>query len=176
MRPMKRPTLLLIIILTACAEPEFDGLGSDTGDELGDSPCAEQSCEPPARWDPNGFDCALFDCVQDFDDPDGEIVCSAVVQADGGHWLDFAISTPTTGDLSWNELPWDADAGAWEDADLIAPGGDSCGTIRFNAEAIAPDPNTPGERYVDLVCTDWTAGVFTTSRVYLTPYGPITQL
>jgi hypothetical protein len=145
-----------------------DGDG-DPGDGDGDG----DSCPfVPDGWPPAPVACRVLSCWQDMADPDGPIDCEAIIHVEAGHPGQLSISGSGSGQFSWNEAPWNVDGGTWEDADFVGSGSE-CGWISLNSAAIGPD--SMNERYFDLICDDFSLGLFSSSRVYLTPNGPIVE-
>jgi hypothetical protein len=148
-----RRILTLTILTLACdtGQPcSFDDLG-ETGEPL-------QACldDVPNDWPSTPVACRVIACHQDLDDPDQPLICSAVIHVEPGHWGNISIESSGSGELGWNEQPFNAEADRWENAEFIGSGTE-CGTISVNAE---PD--------MDL-------GLYTFSRVYLTPNGPVVE-
>jgi hypothetical protein len=166
---VKNSTLcaLFFAILPACADDGLDPFMLD--DEAGDTgfdgqlPCVDLPEDFPSA----AVDCRALACAIS-DDADEKLMCSAVLYIPEGEDADFALATSSPGsDLPWNELPWNAEAGSWENAEMVGIGL-TCGYFNVNTSTILP--GSDGARYVELVCSG--AG-FATSRVYLTDEGPV---
>jgi hypothetical protein len=138
-------------------------LGTGTGDLEGlPPPCPGIKADWP--WDAS-LACEATTCWLD----GHRLHCDAAWALPYGHQGDFALGTP--GDKPWNGLPHNADAGAWEDAFYRGGTAPSCGHFSINTDDIAP--NADDERVVLMICTDMTAGLFTTRRIVLTDGGPV---
>jgi hypothetical protein len=150
--------------LCGCTEDPLDGNdeAGETGFD-GELPCVDLPADfPNAEVDCRALNCSISD------DRDRKLVCSAVLHTPDGEPADFALATSSPGgELHWNELPWNAEAGSWENAEMIGIG-TTCGYFAINTATILPD--FQGDRYVELVCA---GGSFNTSRVHLTLDGPV---
>ena len=96
---------------------------------------------------------------------------AVLLYVEPGHRANVAIEGSGSGALGWNETPFNADAGPLENAELVGAGID-CGQVSVNAAYIGPSLLT-GDRFVDVTCTDHDIGLYSASRVYLTPAGPV---
>jgi hypothetical protein len=182
--PMKRFSNLFALLtctLVACdcdyVPPSDDETGTTgtMGDGDGDSDGEQPPCPGlPLDW-PSGepIGCKPLGCVLD---DGGRLTCVAAMYVAPGHWGDFAISPsagPIAGEAPWNEWPYNADAGTWEDAEYVGQGV-VCGTFAFNTAELEAGA-VGGPPFVEISCTDWTAGWFTTARVLLTEQGPVVE-
>jgi len=100
-------------------------------------------CEPAA--------CQIISCEQ----LSSGIACQFSFSVEIGHWAEVSFQLSEAGELGWNELPYNADAGLFEDAKLVGEG-QSCGIVTLDQEAAGHD--------LIMTCTDWTEGTFSVSN------------
>lgn len=159
--------MLILTLLSACTDDGFTDLTDDEAGETGFDgvlPCIDLPDDFPSAE----VDCRALDC-EIAAGPDAKLMCSAVLSIPEGQAADFALITSSPGatELSWNELPWNAEAGSWENAEMVGIG-TTCGYFNINTATILPGHD--GARFVELVCS---GSGFATSRVYLTDDGPL---
>jgi hypothetical protein len=129
--------------------------------------------------------CTLVACDCDYVPPSDDETGTTGTMGDGdgdsdgeqppcpGLPLDSPSAGPIAGEAQWNEWPYNADAGTWEDAEYVGQGV-VCGTFAFNTAELEAGA-VGGPPFVEISCTDWTAGWFTTARVLLTEQGPVVE-
>ena len=142
---MLRVIVAGLVLVAACDAETVDACPSPT---INDS----TTCEATACW------------------LDGTVLhCDAIWSLPDGHRGSFAIGTP--GDQPWNELPYNANAGDWEDADYQGGDASACGHVSVDTAMI--EPREDGERSVLLICDDVTMHRFEVHRIRLTDAGPL---
>lgn len=133
------------MLLAGCELKSFEVADGETGDGC------EDGCEPVA-----GELCQVSGC----DVVGGRLACEVTMMLPEGSDGDFAIVSSGFGDVPWNELPWNAEAGDLENAEIAGPV--ICGEASIITASVTP--NAEGERYVHLVCADYTLGGYTSFR------------
>ena len=141
---MLRVIVLGLLVLVACDSEIVDACPVSD---------AITACEATACW----FEGTVLHCDASWSLPDG-------------HRGDFAIGTPSN--QPWNELPYNADAGAWENADYRGGDSSACGHVSIDTALIQPHG---GERSVLLICDDMTMHQFEVHRIRLTDAGPLIE-
>lgn len=144
-----RPAIFTLVLLLACDDTTYA------------DPCHEQQDE--VEPDDLEIGCNVIACAIS-GEPEAPMICEVEIDLEPGHLVDFAIESSGFGALPWNQLPWDVEAGEWEQADYVGVGSE-CGIVSLNTAAIVAD--TSGERWIDVVCEDVTAGAYASTRVYL---------
>lgn len=125
-----RLTSAAFLLLAACEAKDILAEG-ETGESLS---CSE--CDGPAQWPAEDVPVAIdvLDCVN----ANGYISCEVALFVPEGHPAEVWINMPG-GDASgvpWNDAQWNADAGRWEDADLVGVGAE-CGFVSVRSTALA---------------------------------------
>jgi hypothetical protein len=131
---------LLLLILTACD----DTVCIPTDDEAG-GPALTCDVDVGITID-KPVDCMILGCNVD---RANHATCSFVLWLPEGEDGEIGIRLAGGSELPWNELPWNLEAGAFEDSYLIGEG-TMCGGFELDL---------PAEwSYIEMSCTNWNDG------------------
>ena len=166
-----RATLFALFALGACTDVpapcDDDDAGTTTSP--GDPLCPDDL--DPGWPGEAPVDVLAFDCYQAPSDTQ-RVTCYVAMFLEVGHPGDLAVEVSGIGVVGWNENPWNAEAGPWENAALVGGGGGlDCGAVSINGAAVHENAN--GDRYFDIVLTDDSLGLYTSQRIRLTDGGPV---
>ena len=77
-------------------------------------------CEDTVDLDLNDpVDCEILECLID---DTSHASCAFAVWLPAGETGEIGVRVPGTTELGWNELPWNLEAGVWEDPYLVGAG------------------------------------------------------
>ena len=142
-----------------CLDDEIGDSG-ETGDD--EDWCADQA----ALIDPLITIPAIAALCTDPTGTNGRVDCDVMIHLPEGHDGNFGVGVTGIGAVSWNTEPYNVDAGALEDAELIGIG-IQCGHVSLNTATIPV--GSLGTRYYSMQLSDDTQGLFTTTMPFQLP-------
>lgn len=142
-----KSAILSLVIACACLACDIDTVCVSGGDDVG-TECPRAGAT--SLDVDNTIDCEIRSCEVD---STLRARCEFAIWIPDGDVGEIGVRLPGGAELPWNELPWNADAGAFEDPFVVGEGV-MCGSFSLTL-------TEPTVEYIEISCTNWTASGFT---------------